>query len=186
MAIATAIKAARLAPSSLQPLDSTSCSHFAEGFCRRGQACARSHEIKAVPEPEDSRQSPTILSAPNYLSFEPRQPGLDGVPFENDGPGCLSFKGPRHDNDYVEIRHVRILPTTDEILSRRFPYMPKRDPHIKTHLPCGRQRYLDMLFRYYRYENVKPLIDACYCASQQLSTQVVVGDYDDRCETGKS
>ena len=47
----------------------------------------------------------------NTLTLTPR---LE-KPFENDGPGTRSAKGPRHNNDRVDIMDIQILPTTDEV-----------------------------------------------------------------------
>ena len=188
MSTETRIKAAsQLAPPALPQLPSNSiCNNYVKGFCRYGEECTWSHEICAIPSLE---QPPPRLQHPeNFLASEPRRSSRNGRPFDDDGPGALSAYGPRHDNDYVEIKHIRILPTTNEILSKRSPYMPKKDPFSPHRLPCGQQRLLDIHFRHLRYESTEPIIDSCYHASQQL-TGIISGpkltDYDDRMVTPK-
>lgn len=43
---------------------------------------------------------------------------------DDDGPGSLSYLGPRHDNDAEQFRRINIFPTPSEILSIRAPYLP--------------------------------------------------------------
>ena len=169
MARTTKIKAAELIRSSLPELSPhLLCSDHIDGFCRRSGYCSRSHKICASPT-IDLR--PSILQySTNFLSLEPRGSSGDGQRFDDDGPGMLSSRGPRHDNDYVEIQYIKILPTINEILSTRLPYMPKKDPFAQHHYPCGQQRLLDVHFRHLRYESTESIIDACYHASQRLVT----------------
>ena len=164
----TNIKASHLDASTLPKIPrSLQCQAFVDGFCRRGHACQKSHEICAVDD--DSPPKPRLNSSPNSLSLAPRLLPPDHSPFDDDGPGYLSTYGPRHDNDHVDIQSIQILPTTDEILSRRAPFMPRKSPHANHHLPWGQQRHLDTLFRQLRYDSVEPIIDVCYHANQQLA-----------------
>ena len=183
----TNTRAAKLESSTLAqlPLDSI-CRDFVDGFCRRGNECTKSHNICAV---EDKIVvSPVLDCPPNMLSLEPRLLPRDSLPFDKDGPGHLSRYGPRHDNDHADIQHIKILPTMDEILCQRKPYIPAKDQTADHHLPCGQQRLLDVQFRQLRFDNVEPIVDSCYHASQQL-TQFLsapqVLDYDDRMITPK-
>lgn len=177
----TNIKAAELPPSSLPVIAPYFlCDDNINGFCRRGEQCNKSHEICTIST--DSSQHPRVQSLPNYLSLEPRNP-LRNEQFDDDGPGVLSNGGSRHDNDYVDIQDIKILPTTDEILSTRLPYMPRKDENASHHWPPGQARLLDIQFRQLRYENVEAIIDSCYHASQQLVrllNEPQVTDYDDR------
>ena len=160
---------------------------FIGGFCRKGNECAKSHDICGVPD--NRARTPPLNSLPNFLSLEPRALPRQEIPFESDGPGQLSIQGPRHDNDYVEIQRISILPTTDEILCRRRPYMPEKDQSARHHLPCGQQRLLDVEFRQLRYDNVEPIIDCCYHACQQLTailSEPEALDYDHRMVTPKN
>ncbi len=187
MANGTNIRAAGLQPSTLPKLPLASvCRDFVDGFCRHGDECSKSHDICAIDNAAST--SPVLDSSPNILSLEPRLPPRDSLPFDKDGPGHLSRHGPRHDNDHTDIQHIRILPTTDEMLCRRKPYIPAKDQSADHHLPCGQQRHLDVQFRQLRFDNVEPIIDSCYHASQQLTqTRATpqVLDYDDRMSTPK-
>ena len=183
----TGIRAGRLQPSTLPhvPLESL-CMDFVNGFCRRGEKCLKSHEICVVPN--ETALSPHLNVQNNFLSLDPRTIPPNKRLFDDDGPGALSRYGPRHDNDHVEIKDISILPTTDEILCRRVPYMPRKDPYTAHRHYCGQERLLDTHFRHLRYENTEPIIDACYDASQRLSRLVSepkVLDYDDRMVTAK-
>ncbi|KAF9280320.1 hypothetical protein BGZ74_002628, partial [Mortierella antarctica] len=68
-----------------------------------------------------------------------------------DPPGALSTDGPRHDNDYVEISEINILPTQQEITCSRQPCLPSNGvpdaPHFLAH---GWKRQVDIHFRLYR------------------------------------
>ena len=187
MAIGTNVRAAKLQPSTLpRPPPDSVCQDFVDGFCRRGDECTKSHDICAVVY--ETTTSPVLDCPPNILSLNHRLLPRDSLPFDKDGPGHLSSYGPRHDNDHADIQHIKILPTTDEILCRRKPYVPAKDQFAEHHLPCGQQRLLDVQFRQLRFDNVEPIIDSCYHASQQL-TQLMsapqVLDYDDRMTTPK-
>lgn len=187
MANGTKFRAAKLQPSTLPQLPLSSvCQDFVDGFCRRGNECTKSHDICAVPN--ETSGSPVLDSTPNILTLDPRFSPRDSLPFDEDSPGHLSRYGPRHDNDHEDIQHIKILPTTDEILCRRKPYIPAKTQSAGHHLPCGQQRLLDVQFRQLRFDNVEPIIDSCYHASQQLTHLVSappVLDYDDRMSTPK-
>ena len=112
MANGTSVRAAKLQPSTLPQLPTGSvCQDHIEGFCRRGNECAKSHAICAVPS--NLPATPVLDCPPNLLSFDPRVSARDCLPFDNDGPGHLSRFGPRHDNDYEDIQHIQILPTAE-------------------------------------------------------------------------
>ena len=146
------------------------CRDYLKGFCRHGDSCSRSHEICLLLETSDDRklrQIPTSTGH-NMLSFTPRILQSGQPSFNSDGPGILAAAGPRHDNDHEDIRDIKILPTTDEILSLRKPYMPHKDAQ-QHHLPRGQSRLLDTLFRQFRYEHTERVIDSCYHAAQQLA-----------------
>lgn len=183
----TGIKAGRLQPSTLPPAPLESlCMDFVNGFCRRGEKCFKSHEICVIPS--EMTLAPHLNTEDNFLSLDPRAIPPNKRLFDDDGPGALSKYGPRHDNDQVDIKDISILPTTDEILCRRQPYMPLKDPYTDHRHYCGQARLLDTHFRHLRYENTEPIIDACYDASQRLSRLVSepkVLDYDDRIVTAK-
>lgn len=180
----TSIKAAELPPSVLPEVAPFYCEDFINGFCRHGEQCNKSHEICAIPD--ESKSQGKISSTPNYLCHDARLQDSDR--FTEDGPGELSIHGPRHDNDHVDIQHIKVLPTIDEILCTRPPFMPKKELSSSHHYPCGQQRLLDTHFRHLRYENVESIIDSCYYASQRLTrslSEPQTADYDDRTTTPK-
>lgn len=178
-------KASTLPESSLPLIESTLlCQDYIRGFCRNSDLCAKSHEICNIDKPTTGRsQVPCI---PNRLSSQSRLPNQA---FDNDGPGILAELGPRHDNDHVEIERIQILPSMDEILSLRRPYMPSRHPHALHRLPLGFPRLLDINFRQLRYDSVEKVMDCMYHASQRLHTMagraLSPTDYDDRTVTPK-
>ena len=165
------IKAQQLQPASLtsKPLESL-CKDFVDGFCQQGDRCTKSHDICILEDRTQSVVSPGSANAvPNYLSLSPRVIPADKRVFEEDGPGDLSRQGTRHDNDHMDIRRICILPTTDEILCLRRPYMPCKDFAQSHFLPRGYSCLVDTLFRQLRYESTECIIDACYHAAQQLA-----------------
>jgi hypothetical protein len=61
--------------------------------------------------------------------------------------------GPRHDNDFENIRSIEIPPTQDEMLSAVAPFLPENIPGGAHHLPDGSmERLLDIQFRLLREE----------------------------------
>ncbi|KAF9358201.1 hypothetical protein BGX26_002268 [Mortierella sp. AD094] len=75
-----------------------------------------------------------------------------------DPPGELSKDGPRHDNDDPEISRIKLLPTHDEIVCHRTPFLPSNGIHDAPHfLPHGWRRQLDTHFRLYREDMLDPL-----------------------------
>ncbi|KAI9241316.1 MAG: hypothetical protein BYD32DRAFT_66872 [Podila humilis] len=75
-----------------------------------------------------------------------------------DPPGDLSADGARHDNDFVEISDVNILPTQQEITCSRAPFLPSNGvpdaPHFLAH---GWKRQVDTHFRLYREDMMEPV-----------------------------
>ncbi|OJD18137.1 hypothetical protein AJ78_01803 [Emergomyces pasteurianus Ep9510] len=126
-----------------------------------------------LPKSADSNNIKTnearpVSASTNYLSLSPRSTSVGGRQFENGGPGHLAGSGPRHDNDFVNIRNINIFPTADEILSQRPPYMPFKRFYQSHFLPRGPERLIDTLFRQLRHENVAALKDCVYVAAQKL------------------
>ncbi|KKZ67786.1 hypothetical protein EMCG_06552 [[Emmonsia] crescens] len=137
----------------------------------------KAHVLPKSPKSKNLKTSetPPVSASTNYLSLTPRSTPLGGIHFENDAPGQLADAGARHDNDFVNIRNINILPTADEILAQRPPYMPLKrfnQPHF---LSRGPERLIDTLFRQLRHENVEALKDCVYVAAQKLLT---VNDHD--------
>lgn len=177
------------APVLSQCIESSLCRDHLKGFCRTGDACSQSHAIYRVVNQAQSSEVPApITSTPNVLRVSPRLSPKESKIFDHDGPGRLSINGPRHDNDHVNIRNIRILPTADEILAHRPPYMPFKDFHLPHFLGAGQQRLIDTLFRQLRYDSTEAIIDACYHACQKLVAHItkqipMVDIYDVRQDT---
>ena len=120
---------------------------------------------------------------PNFLSLEAR-PTHNGL--ESDGPGHLSIRGPRHDNDHVNFQDIQVLPTTGEILAvQRAPYLPKKNIQERSHLEAGPQRLLDTTFRHLRYDSIERIRDVTYHAAQYLANHnsTAAHDFEPRRET---
>lgn len=81
-------------------------------------------------------------------------------------PGAQQRKdgtvGRRHDNDHVSIKDIRILPTTQEILSPYDPALPGNFTFLEgAHwLPPGPERWIDTHFRLFREDMCKILRDS--------------------------
>ncbi|CAG8568516.1 1267_t:CDS:10 [Funneliformis mosseae] len=74
-----------------------------------------------------------------------------------DPPGELSKKGRRHDNDFKDISEMSIIPTEDEILCDRRPFLPSVLPDTLHFLPDGAERLLDTQFRLLREDMLNPI-----------------------------
>ncbi|KAF8265013.1 hypothetical protein EI94DRAFT_400563 [Lactarius quietus] len=71
-----------------------------------------------------------------------------------DPPGSLRGEA-RHDNDFEDIRDIRIAPTNDELLCPLPPYLPVFLPIAPHHLPgSSMERHLDIQFRLLREEMI--------------------------------
>jgi hypothetical protein len=108
-----------------------------------------------LPAPQGNPKSDTQHTYPSQAMARSTP---TPTPATKDGPGLLSKRGPRHDNDFSDISEIRIMPTVAEILSLRDEYLPTSDAS-KFHLP-GLQGYLDRHFRLIREEEVRGLRDA--------------------------
>jgi hypothetical protein len=88
-------------------------------------------------------------------------------------PGTLRDGGaPRHNNDFTDIRDIRIAPTQDELLCPIPPYLPVFLPVAPHHLPeNSMQRHLDIQFRLLREEMmyVPASTQLSPCADRHLS-----------------
>ena len=179
-----------LTPSTL-PLRSRDqvCSEYLAGYCEKSDSCPKSHDVCLIEEPKDPFAlfaALSIVTSQNQLSSSDRV--NHGGIFDNDGPGDMSTDGlARHDNDKLDIRHVQIFPTVDEILCQRRPYLPPKDfdqPHF---LDKGPERLIDTLFRHLRYDNIEMVIDVVYYAFQRLVFSPILcsssDDYEIRHDT---
>ncbi|KAF8465537.1 P-loop containing nucleoside triphosphate hydrolase protein [Kalaharituber pfeilii] len=86
-----------------------------------------------------------------------------------DFPGHLSLEGPRHDNDHADIAKIEVLPTIDEILSYRNPFLPQRSLDYPHHCQ-GISRVLDFQFRLLREDTAGQIRDAL---------KIVLDEWDD-------
>lgn len=164
------------------------CQDYLLSFCRHGDQCPRSHEICLVEEDIAGRRrvNDPAIPARNVLCMEDRL--IYHGAADMDGAGRLSTLGPRHDNDYVNIEDINILPTTDEILCLRPPYIPAKDSPIPVDSVEQRNRLVEIGFRQLRYDNVESIIDISYHAAQQCvrrSRMISDGFWDDHVETPK-
>ena len=110
------------------------------------------HGDSIMPLEEHPRSTPDVLTA---------------FVLHQDGPGALSFEGPRHDNDHANISSVKIMPTQQEIHSRRAEYLPVRDS-TRQHL-AGFQGLLDRQFRLLREDTIGQLRDSVRLVLENLS-----------------
>ena len=79
-------------------------------------------------------------------------------------PGNLRGGGPRHDNDFTDIRRIRIAPTHQELLCPIGPYLPVFLPTAPHHLPSNSmQRHLDIQFRLLREDMMYGPISLFVC-----------------------
>ncbi|KAF2870310.1 P-loop containing nucleoside triphosphate hydrolase protein [Massariosphaeria phaeospora] len=87
---------------------------------------------------------------PTETALPAKESDEDRARFGQDAPGHLSVAGQRHNNDFEDIRKIQILPTFQEIICDRDPYLPVLDPS-KLHL-SGMDGLIDRHFRLYREE----------------------------------
>ncbi|CAB4399021.1 unnamed protein product [Rhizophagus irregularis] len=67
-----------------------------------------------------------------------------------DPPGKLSKNGRRHDNDFKRISEISIIPTKEEVMCDRQPFLPSSLPNALHFLPDEIERLFDTQFRLLR------------------------------------
>ena len=105
-----AFKALAALSPALPELDSASlCRQHIEGSCVKEHCRPNEHKLCRISN--KSQSITPVIKARNNLPLESDKTKKS---FENDGPGNLSKKGYRHDNDHEDIVNIKLLPTTDE------------------------------------------------------------------------
>jgi hypothetical protein len=128
---------------------------------------------RSLQESDGADDEFSKLQATKYLDYINRRfkIGQDIMPYQStvtpvvreqfvlrrDFPGTLSTQGPRHDNDSTDITKIRIMPTSEEILSPRSEYLPTTESS-QWHVP-GIQGRLDREFRLLREDTIGQLRD---------------------------
>ncbi|EXX71059.1 uncharacterized protein OCT59_017734 [Rhizophagus irregularis] len=74
-----------------------------------------------------------------------------------DPPGELSQNDKRHDNDFIKISDISIIPTIKEMLCDRPPFLPSSLPDTPHFLPDGAAKLLDTQFRLLREDMLNPI-----------------------------
>jgi hypothetical protein len=90
-----------------------------------------------------------------------------------DLPGELSNLNRRHDNDSALIAKIDILPTKDEVLCDRDPYLPINDISA-SHFLDGSSRLFDINFRLLREDMIGPLRNAVTTVLEKLRPDVSI------------
>lgn len=100
----------------------------------------------------EARKKPT--KAPGLSPAYKAQALLTRLKQTYDPPGTLRQSGfPRHNNDAINISDIRIVPTTQELMSATTPYLPINLPEAPHHCaPDSMERHLDIQFRLLREE----------------------------------
>ncbi len=84
-------------------------------------------------------------------------------------PGELSKYNKRHDNDFKDISKISIIPTKEEILSDRLPFLPYSLPYAPHFLPDGAAKLLDTQFRLLREDMLNPIRESISSLVTMLS-----------------
>jgi len=137
---------------------------------RRGSLALRSAERNIQKIKERLRMGDTIP----YMAYQVAATSFPEFQMQVDPPGDLSLKGPRHDNDFASIDHIKILPTTGEIKSDRGEFLPLKNKETSHH-ETGIHRILDSQFRLLREDTAGLLRDAV-CALEKCWQELVHGN----------
>ncbi|RMZ82490.1 hypothetical protein DV737_g2009, partial [Chaetothyriales sp. CBS 132003] len=112
------------------------------------------------------------------LQALPQVVAREAFVLRRDFPGTLSAEGRRHDNDHADISNIRILPTTEEIMSPRGEYLPTNNPS-QWHIQGIRGR-LDREFRLLREDTIGQLRDAVRRTLERIQKPSNKQDYHTR------
>ena len=84
--------------------------------------------------------------------------------YMSDAPGEIRTRGPRHDNDRVNIADIQILPTQSEMVSLNAQYLPCQSgplAYLSSHwIKDDVERHIDVQFRLVREEMIAPIRQA--------------------------
>ena len=144
---------------------------------------ARLRDVAAsVRTPLSARTDRYLAETAAYLIPVTIKPGTEQISSEHgssldvryhqrqlliDLPGELSNLYPRHDNDSALIAKISILPTKEEVLCVRDPYLPINDISAP-HFLDGSSRLFDINFRLLREDMIGPLRNAVTTILQKL------------------
>ncbi|KAG0099265.1 hypothetical protein BGZ93_008398 [Podila epicladia] len=112
---------------------------------------------RVVVDAEDAIISPLDVIAADSGVISHNVPTRTQMRLTFDPPGRRSANGPRHDNDYIDITDISILPTQQEITCSRAPFLPSNGVPDSLHfLAHGWKRQVDTHFRLYREDVMDP------------------------------
>jgi hypothetical protein len=105
---------------------------------------------------QNSKANKKLNEKLNQLSYKESAIRVDAEK-TYDPPGKLSKNSERHDNDFAEIYKISIIPTKEEILCERPPFLPSTLCYSLHFLPDGPARLLDTQFRLLREDLLNPI-----------------------------
>ncbi|KJE90624.1 hypothetical protein CAOG_001908 [Capsaspora owczarzaki ATCC 30864] len=109
-----------------------------------------------------SQSGPEPTAAKSVNAKEHSRAAVQDDRAAQDFPGTLSRFGPRHGNDHADIQDISVVPTLDELLCPRAPYLPRNADNAMHHLHDANPaiRHLDTHFRLMRENMLSPVRDA--------------------------
>ncbi|KAG8845488.1 hypothetical protein FRC20_003183, partial [Serendipita sp. 405] len=111
---------------------------------------------------KDGSQELKVKKGPSSTSI------IGSLAIHYDPAGTLRSDGPRHDNDFEDIRMIYIAPTEAEMMCKISPFLPANIPGAPHHLASeSMERLLDIQFRLLREELIAPL---------RLALQSIISD----------
>jgi len=97
---------------------------------------------------------------------------------KQEGPGEYHSEGPRHSNDHANYRRISILPTPDEVLSTKLPYLPTIHEIQPIRGNNSIDNYLDAQFRLLREDMLAPFRRAVQCVLDNNILSKLKGFFD--------
>ena len=113
--------------------------------------------LMAIVDREQTKIDRSLQHDGSAMTLSPHMRSNEGIiaalHTSYDGPGADRRDGPRHDNDHLDIDHIRIAPTHEELTSRILPFLPANLYDAPHPLPSDSMaRLLDIQFRLLREE----------------------------------